>query len=70
VGLDRDTVLEVLCRCAPCTFEELVEALPVEGDKRPLRRILADLIREGVVGKKPNYDRGKLEYEVKPGVCG
>jgi len=70
VVLERRTVLEALCRCAPCTFEDLVEALALEGDKRPLRKILADLIREGLVEKKPNYERGKLEYAARPGACG
>jgi len=70
VGLDRSTVLEALCKCSPCTFEELVETLGLEGDKRPLRRIIADLVREGLVRKKPNYEKGKLEYEASPGACG
>jgi len=68
-GVGREEVLRALCKCAPCTFEELVQALGYEGDLRDVRRLVADMVREGVVAKKPDYARGKVVL-VSPEGCG
>ncbi|MCE4599333.1 MAG: hypothetical protein F7C81_03950 [Desulfurococcales archaeon] len=61
----KKLILEVLSECQPCSFEDLLSHISVKGDLRPLRRALAELIREGVVVKVPDYERRKLMYMLK-----
>ncbi len=44
------------------TFEELARALSWSGDRRPLRKALADLVREGRVLRVPDYDRRRMVF--------
>ncbi len=66
--VDRETILRVLRECQPCTWEDLLARLRNEGidpgDLRGLRRIIADMIREGLIVKEPDYDRRKLVYRI------
>ena len=58
----REEVLRAICSCQPCTWEDLLAVMGDDVDKRALRHVIADLIREGVVVKEANYERRKLEY--------
>lgn len=66
--VDRETILRILRECQPCTWEELLARLRDEGiapsDLRDLRHIIADMIREGLIVKEPDYDRRKLVYRI------
>ena len=66
--VDREAILKVLRECQPCTWEDLLARLKDEGidpgDLRGLRRIIADMIREGLIVKEPDYDRRKLVYRI------
>lgn len=68
--VDRSELLRVLCECQPCTFEDLLGKLGWQGDLRPLRRMLAEMVREGVLKKEPDYERRKLVYRVSSEACG
>ncbi len=57
-------IIEVL-RGRELTFEELVKEVGWEGDRRGLRSVLADMVRRGVVGKKPDYDKRRLLFYLK-----
>ncbi len=65
-SLDRETLLKLLCECGKCAWEDLHPRLG-PGDKREARKMLADLIREGLVVKEVDYERRKLLY--KPVRC-
>ncbi len=64
----REVILRVLRECQPCTWEDLLARLRDEGvapgDLRDLRRIIADMIREGLIVKEPDYNRRKLVYRI------
>ena len=66
--VDRETILRILRECQPCTWEELLARLRDEGiapsDLRDVRHIIADMIREGLIVKEPDYDRRKLVYRI------
>ncbi len=57
----REELLRVLCECSPCTWEDLLSRLG-DVDKRAVRAVLAEMIREGVLEKRPDYERAKLVY--------
>ncbi|MCE4611381.1 MAG: hypothetical protein F7B17_05360 [Desulfurococcales archaeon] len=59
-------ILEIL-REGPRTFEELVEALSWSGDKRGLRRVLAEMVKSGIIVKEPDYERRKMVFKVRGG---
>jgi DNA-binding transcriptional ArsR family regulator len=59
-------ILEAL-RERPLTMEELVEKLGWEGDRRPLRKVVAELVKEGVIVKVPDYERKKLVFRLAGG---
>lgn len=60
----RARIVEILSRRGSATFEELLVELRWEGDLRPLRRLLADMIREGVIRKEPDYAKRKMVYRI------
>lgn len=64
----RDRVIEALCACSPCTLQSLAEKLP-DVHITELRRVISELLREGVVSKEPDYEHRKLVYKVDPRVC-
>jgi len=59
-----DRIIEVLRARGRATFEEIVEALEWEGDRRPLRRVLAEMVRRGVVVREPDYERRKMVFRL------
>lgn len=58
-------ILEALERKGPMSLEELLKELEWREDLRPLRKAIAEMIREGVVDREPNYEKKKLVYKVK-----
>ena len=67
--VDKETILRIISDCQPCTWEDLLSKLRSEGssldDLREIRRVLAELVREGIIVKEPDYDRRKLMYRVR-----
>ena len=57
-------ILEILSQRGPMSFEELLSNLKWEGDLRPLRRLIADMVREGLILKEPDYTKRKMVYKV------
>ena len=60
--MKREFLLELLCECGKCAWEDLYPRLG-PGDKRSVRKLLAELIREGLVVKEVDYERRKLLYK-------
>jgi len=55
-------VLSVLRKKGELTFEEL--ATYVKVDKLLLREVIASMIREDIILKMPNFERGKFVYKL------
>lgn len=55
-------VLELLRQRGPMSMEEIIDALGWRGDRRLLRGIIADMVRRGVLTKKPDYERRKMVF--------
>ena len=55
-------VLSVLREKDELTFEELASYVKV--DKLLLREVIAAMIKEGVILKVPNFERGKFVYKL------
>jgi len=67
----EEELLRILCRSSrPLTVEEIVEAVGWSGDRRPLRRALADLVRRGLVDKIPDYEGRVMRFRARGGGCG
>lgn len=47
------------------TFEEIVQRLSWSGDRRPLRKALADLVRDGRVLRVPDYQRRRMVFVLR-----
>jgi hypothetical protein len=47
------------------TFEELALKLSWTGDRRPLRRALAELVRDGRVLRVPDYERRRMVFALR-----
>ncbi|GBF08815.1 MarR family transcriptional regulator [Aeropyrum pernix] len=60
-------ILRILGESGGLTMEELVERLGWSGDRRPLRRAVASLVRKGLVVKVPDYSRGKVVLKAAGG---
>ncbi|MEB3773867.1 MAG: hypothetical protein GSR86_02930 [Desulfurococcales archaeon] len=58
----EEAVVEALKRCSPCSFEDLVRELGGVEDLWELRRVLAGLVRRGVIRKVPDQGRRKVLY--------
>jgi len=58
----KKEVLSVLRGKGELTFEEL--ATYVKVDKLLLREVIAAMIKEGVILKVPNFERGKFVYKL------
>ncbi len=64
----RGKILEVLRHAGkPLEVGEIAEALGWSGDLRHLRRVLASLVREGVVVRIPDYGRRRMVYTLAGG---
>ncbi|OYT59957.1 MAG: hypothetical protein B6U75_02770 [Desulfurococcales archaeon ex4484_217_1] len=57
--LERE-VLKILKEKGELTFEELTAHMRI--DKLLLREVIASMIREGIVLKVPDFERGKFMY--------
>ena len=55
-------LLEVIPYDRGLTFSEIVAALGWTGDRRPLRKALAELVREGRVLRVPDYERRRMTF--------
>ena len=65
--VDKERVLKIISEKQPCSTEDLIAALGIH-DKKDLvrlRRILAELVRDGTLAKKPDYKRRKIVYVIK-----
>ncbi len=65
----RRLILEVLCSSErPLSFPELVEALESRLGSRVnryiARQVVGDLVREGKVWRRPDYERRLMVFEV------
>lgn len=60
----RRRILSILLEKGPLSFEELLASLEWKGDLRPLRRIIADMVREGLITKEPDYVKKKMVYKI------
>jgi len=56
-----------LCSCQECTIDELLQG--IEADRVEARKRLAQLVREGLVEKKPDYDRRKMVFHARDELC-
>ncbi|MCE4620350.1 MAG: hypothetical protein F7C33_04925 [Desulfurococcales archaeon] len=62
-----ESLIRRLCGCRECTIDELLEGLGI--DRLEARKRLAQLVREGLVEKKPDYDKRKMVFRVKDELC-
>ncbi len=58
-------IIGILSKRGGMSFEELLAELGWSGDLRVLRRVIAEMIREGVIVKEPDYSKRKMVYRVK-----
>jgi DNA-binding HxlR family transcriptional regulator len=61
----RSRILSILSKRGSLSFEELLAELGWSGDLRVLRRVLADMVREGIIVKEPDYSRRKIVYLIR-----
>ncbi|MFZ8794826.1 MAG: hypothetical protein ACO2O2_13225 [Acidilobaceae archaeon] len=61
----RSRILSILSKRGSLSFEELLAELGLSGDLRVLRRVLADMVREGIIVKEPDYSRRKVVYLIR-----
>jgi len=61
----RARILDILSKRGDLSFEELLAELGWSGDLRVLRRVLAGMVREGVIVKEPDYSKRKMVYRLK-----
>jgi DNA-binding HxlR family transcriptional regulator len=61
----RSRILSILSKRGSLSFEELLAELGWSGDLRVLRRVLADMVREGIIVKEPDYSRRKVVYLIR-----
>ncbi len=62
----KERIMNVLRDDKGLTFGEIVAALSWTGDRRPLRRAIGDLVREGMVLREPNYERRRMTFRRSP----
>ena len=60
----RRAILGFLESRGAASFEEIEEHLKWLGDKRRLRMVLASMVREGILAKRPDYERRKMVFEL------
>lgn len=64
----EEKILEVLCSCGECTIAELKARLS-SVELQVIRRIISDLLRRGIIEKRPDYSKNKLVYVPKKAYC-
>lgn len=62
----KELILNILSSERGLTFGEIVVALSWTGDRRPLRKALSDLVREGRVLREPDYQRKRMVFRKAP----
>ena len=62
-----EDLIRRLCSCRECTIDELLQG--VETDRVEARKRLAQLVREGLVEKKPDYNKRKMVFRVRDELC-
>jgi predicted ArsR family transcriptional regulator len=62
----RKRILEILCEKGEITADEILAGV---GDKRAARRILGELVREGLVERKPCYEKRRMVFSAKRHAC-
>ena len=62
-----EDLIRRLCSCRECTVDELLEGLEV--NRVEARKRLAQLVREGLVEKKPDYGKRKLVFQAGDELC-
>ena len=62
----KELILDVLSSERGLTFSEIAAALSWTGDRRPLRKALSDLVREGKVLREPDYQRKRMVFRKAP----
>ncbi|MCE4625099.1 MAG: hypothetical protein F7C35_04465 [Desulfurococcales archaeon] len=65
----EEIIIKTLRECSPCTSEEIMkrvtETYHSKGvDARLLRRILAELVKRGVVVRRVDYERRKILFSL------
>jgi len=48
----------------PLTVDEIASGLGWSGDLRPLRRVLAEMVRRGLLVRVPDYERRRMVFKV------
>lgn len=66
-GALRERVVKAIEELGSATFEEIAERVGWSGDRRLLRSLLAELVREGVVVREPDYERRRMVFRVNRG---
>ncbi len=62
----EERIIKTLRECGPCSFEDLIAR--VGGvDLWEVRRVIASLVRRGVIEKVPSQERRKLLYRLSSG---
>ncbi|MEB3846978.1 MAG: hypothetical protein GSR74_03270 [Desulfurococcales archaeon] len=62
-----EDLIRRLCSCRECAINELLQG--VEADRIEVRKLVARLVREGLVEKKPDYDKRKMVFRVRDELC-
>lgn len=58
----KSRLLQLLSTEKGLTFGEIANLLSWSGDRRPLRKALAELVREGKVRRVPDYTRKRMVF--------
>lgn len=58
----KNNILFLLDKNNDLTFDEIRKLLEWKGDLRPLRKALAELVRESKIERIPNYERKRLVF--------
>lgn len=66
--MEEEKILEVLCSCGQCTMAELKARL-ASVELQLIRRIISELLRQGIIEKRPDYSKNKLVYVPKKAYC-
>ena len=59
----KNNILFLLEKNDELTFDEIKKLLNWSGDSRPLRKALAELVRESKVDRVPNYERKRMVFK-------
>lgn len=60
----KEEIINIIRKKGSISMDELVNELGWKDDKRLLRRIVADMVRNGIIVKEPDYDKRKLVFKL------